>query len=50
MPLQGGEVDIHVDKVREELESLMQYAVQFISLATMDYRSVWGIYFMHLYC
>ena len=39
IPLQGAQVD--VSKIKEEFESLLQYAVQFISLATMDYHAVW---------
>ena len=38
-PLQGAQID--VGKIREEFESLMQYAIQFISLATMDYHAAW---------
>ncbi len=38
-PLEGAQID--VSKINEEFESLMQYAVQVISLATMDYRAVW---------
>ena len=38
-PLLGAQAD--VSQIREEFTSLMQYAVQFISLATMDYRAVW---------
>ena len=39
IPLQGALAD--TSKIREEFESVLQYAVHFISLATMDYRSVW---------
>ena len=38
-PLQGVQTDIL--NIQREFDSLMQYAVQFISLATMDYRAVW---------
>ena len=42
-PLQGAKAD--VSKIKEEFESLMQYAVQFISLATVEYRAVrWRIF------
>ena len=39
IPLQGALADS--SKIREEFESILQYAVQFISLPTMDYRAVW---------
>ena len=38
-PLQGAQVDLST--VKEEFKSLLQYAVQFISLATIEYRAVW---------
>ena len=39
IPLQGALADS--SKIREEFESILPYAVQFISLPTMDYRAVW---------
>ena len=39
VPLQGASADC--SKVKEEFQSILQYAVQYISLSTMDYRAVW---------
>ena len=39
IPLQGALADC--SKIKEEFESVLQYAVQYISLSTMDYRAVW---------
>ena len=39
IPLEKGQAD--TGKVKEEFELVVQYAVQFISLATLDYRSAW---------
>ena len=38
-PLHGAQID--VTKIREEFEFILQYAVQYISLATLDYRAAW---------
>lgn len=38
-PLQGAQV--HLNTIKEEFKFLLQYAVQFISLATIEYRAVW---------
>ena len=38
-PLHGAQID--VTKIKEEFEFLLQYAVQYISLATLDYRAAW---------
>lgn len=39
VPLQGAQADC--SKIKEEFQSLLQYAVHFISLSTLDYRAVW---------
>ena len=39
IPLQGAQAEC--DKIKEEMLSVLQYAVRFISLSTMDYRAVW---------
>ena len=39
IPLQGAQANC--DKIKEEMQSLLQYAVHFISLSTLDYRAVW---------
>ena len=39
MPLEGAGAEI--DENRIEFEAMMTYAVQFISLSTLDYQSVW---------
>ncbi|CAB3993296.1 zinc finger 862-like [Paramuricea clavata] len=39
VPLEGAGAE--VDQVRVEFEAMMAYAVQFISLSTLDYQSVW---------
>ena len=39
IPLQGAQANC--DKIQEEMQSLLQYAVHFISLSTLDYRAVW---------
>jgi hypothetical protein len=38
IPLQGVQADC--DKIKEEVWSIMEYAVHFISLATLDHRGV----------
>ena len=37
--LQGAQANC--DKIQEEMQSFLQYAVHFISLSTLDYRAVW---------
>ena len=39
IPLKGALADC--SKIKEEFESVLQYAVQYISLSTMDYHAVW---------
>ena len=39
LPLQGAQAEC--DKLKEEMMSILQYAVRFISLSTMDYHAVW---------
>ena len=39
VPLQRAQADC--SKITEEFQSLLQYAVHFISLSTLDYRAVW---------
>ncbi len=39
IPLQGAYADC--SNIKEEFQSLVQYAIQFITLSTMDYRAVW---------
>ena len=39
IPLQGAQANC--DRIKEEMQSLLQYAVHFISLSTLDYRAVW---------
>ena len=39
VPLEGAGAEI--DEIRIELEAMVTYAVQFISLSTLDYQSVW---------
>ena len=39
IPLQGALADC--SKIKEEFKSVLQYAVQYISLSTMDYHTVW---------
>ena len=39
VPLQSASTDITL--IHEEFKSVVQYAVQFISLSTLDYRAVW---------
>ena len=39
VPLESAGVDIN--KLRDEFYDMMLYATQFISLATLDYRTVW---------
>ena len=37
IPLHG----VQTSKVNKEFQSLLQYAVRFISLSTLDYHAVW---------
>ena len=39
VPLKGAQADL--SKIKEEFEFLVQYAVEYISLSTLDYRAVW---------
>ena len=39
VPLKGVRADL--SRIKAEFELLVQYAVQFISLSTLDYRAVW---------
>ena len=39
VPLKGARADLR--RIKAEFELLVQYAVQFISLSTLDYRAVW---------
>lgn len=39
VPLEGAQADL--SKIKVEFELLVQYAVQFISLSTLDYHAVW---------
>lgn len=39
IPLQGAQADC--SKIKEEFQSLLQYAVHFISLSTLDHCAVW---------
>ena len=39
VPLEGAQANCR--KIKEEIKSLLQYAVHFISLLTLDYRAVW---------
>ena len=39
IPLQGAQANC--DKIKEEMQPLLQYAVHFISLSMLDYRAVW---------
>ena len=39
VPLEGSQANC--GKIKEEMKSLLQYAVHFISLSTLDYRAVW---------
>ena len=36
-----------VDEIHAEFDAVLQYAIQYISLFTMDYRAVWRRLFMH---
>lgn len=43
IPLQGAQANC--DKIQEEMQSLLQYAVHLISLSTLDYRAVcWRLF------
>ena len=39
VPLEGAQANC--GKIKEEMKSLLQYAVHFISLSTLDNRAVW---------
>ena len=39
VPLQG--VSANIGEIAMEFEAVVQYAIQFISLSTLDYRAVW---------
>jgi hypothetical protein len=39
IPLEGASIDC--SKIPEEFQNLMLYAIEFISLSTLEYRSVW---------
>ena len=39
IPLEGASIDC--TKIQEEFKVMAQYAVQFVSLSTLEYRSVW---------
>ena len=41
IPLQGAQATCNCDRIKEEMQSLLQYAVHFISLSTLDYRAIW---------
>ena len=39
IPLEGAQANC--SKIKKEMQSFLQYVVQFISLTTLDYHAVW---------